>query len=332
MTAPSTTTIDLSLLPAPAVVEPLDYETILASLLADFIARNAEYSALLESDPAYKILEAAAYRELLLRQRINDAAHAFMLAYATGSDLDHIGAWPYSVTRALIDAGDSSAYPPRPAVYESDTAFRARIQLAPEGWSTAGARGAYQFHALSASPDVRDVDVTAPTFRRVTPGDPVPWNAIILVPDYDAGLADPLPGDVVVTVLSTDASGVASPDLLATVQQALADEDVRPLTDRPRVRSASIATYSIIAVLHVDDGPDPETLRQAAEAAAIQFGEDNHRIGRSIYMTGLHAALHQPGVRFVQLLAPGITQDLNVGPNVAAYCASVTVTVAGVAP
>jgi len=44
-----------------------------------------------ESDPAYKILEVAAYREMLLRARINSAAKAVMLPYATGSDLDVLG-------------------------------------------------------------------------------------------------------------------------------------------------------------------------------------------------------------------------------------------------
>ncbi|MCP3967439.1 MAG: hypothetical protein GY750_14680 [Lentisphaerae bacterium] len=66
--------IDLSLLPAPDVIETLDYELILAGMIADLQAKAPEFSALVESDPAFKILEAAAYREVILRQRVNDAS------------------------------------------------------------------------------------------------------------------------------------------------------------------------------------------------------------------------------------------------------------------
>lgn len=100
----SFTAIDLSQLPAPSVVEPLDYEQILGAMLADLKARDPSFDALVESDPAYKILEVAAYRELLIRQRVNDAGRSVMLAYATGSDLDHLGAL-MGVSR-LVDDGE----------------------------------------------------------------------------------------------------------------------------------------------------------------------------------------------------------------------------------
>ena len=76
------TSVDLSQLPPPDVVETLDFETILAEMLADLRARDAVFDALVESDPAYKILEAAAYRETLIRQRVNEAARAVMLPSA----------------------------------------------------------------------------------------------------------------------------------------------------------------------------------------------------------------------------------------------------------
>lgn len=131
--------IDLSRLPAPAVVEPLDYETILAAMKAAFIAHYPDYSvADLESDMAVKVLEVAAYRELLLRSRVNDASRAIMLSQALGTDLDQLAAL-FGVSRALPEA---------------DPAFRARIALAPEAFATTGARGAYIFHALSLQPGI----------------------------------------------------------------------------------------------------------------------------------------------------------------------------------
>jgi len=109
------TSIDLSKLSPPNVVEQLDYEVILSAMIADLIVRDPVFTALVESDPAYKILEVAAYRELLLRQRVNDAAKAVMLAFAGRADLDQIGA-NFNVARLIIDPGDPTAIPPRPPV------------------------------------------------------------------------------------------------------------------------------------------------------------------------------------------------------------------------
>ena len=107
------TKVDLSQLAPPNVVEALDFESIFASMLADLRARDSAFTALVESDPAYKILEVAAYRELLIRQRVNDAAKAVMVAYAAGADLDQIAA-NYDVARLLITPADAflSVTPP----------------------------------------------------------------------------------------------------------------------------------------------------------------------------------------------------------------------------
>ena len=65
-TSASSTAIDLSQLPAPDVVETLDYEAILADWRADFLARYPQFSAFVESDPAIKLLETGAYRDAVL--------------------------------------------------------------------------------------------------------------------------------------------------------------------------------------------------------------------------------------------------------------------------
>ncbi len=140
--------VDLSQLPAPDSIESLDYEAILAAIKADLILRHPESAAVLEleSEPLTKLCEVAAYRELTLRARINDAAKSVMLAYAIGADLDHLVAL-YGIAR--LEA-------------ESDAALRSRAQLSLEGFSVAGPIQAYRFHSLSASPSVRDVTVLSP--------------------------------------------------------------------------------------------------------------------------------------------------------------------------
>lgn len=145
------TQIDLSRLPAPQVVEALDYETILAAMVADFQERSPDYGALVESDPAMKVLESAAYREFLLRQRVNDAARARMLAFASGGDLEHIGS-TFNVKR--LEG-------------ESDTRLRRRIQLVHESYTAAGTAGAYTWHTLTAAPEVGDATVSSPGPGRV---------------------------------------------------------------------------------------------------------------------------------------------------------------------
>lgn len=158
----STTPIDLSQLPAPDVIEPLDYETLLAQRKARLIALypledQADIAATLalESEPMVKLLQESAYRELVLRQRVNDAARALLLAYATGATLDHLGAL-FDVKRLLISAGDPQAG--RDPVYEDCDDYRERIQLAPRGFSVAGPLDAYVFHARSADGRVLSAD------------------------------------------------------------------------------------------------------------------------------------------------------------------------------
>jgi phage-related baseplate assembly protein len=291
------TTIDLSTLPAPAVVETLDFETIFGAMLSDLQSRDPVFSALVESDPAYKILEVAAYRELLVRQRVNDAARAVMLAYAVGSDLDQLGAL-FGVARLVIAEGDPEAVPPTADVMESDTDFRRRIQLSLEGYSTAGPEGAYIYHSLAADADVLDASATSPD-----------------------------PGEVVVSVLSRTGTGAASSGLLAAVSAALNADSVRPLTDLVTVQSASIVNFSVVAALYTYPGPDSSTVLAAANAALDAYIESVHRIGRDVTLSGIYAALHQPGVQRVALTTP--SANLTISATQASYCTAKTITHAG---
>lgn len=286
--------IDLSQVPVPNVVETIDYEAILTAMLADLQSRWPQFSALVESDPAYKILEVCAYREFILRARVNDAARAVLLATATGADLDNLAAF-FGVERLLLDAGDPAALPPVPPTYEADADLRFRVQLALEGFSTAGPSGAYMFHARSASALVKDVGVTSPA-----------------------------PGEVRVTVLSTEGNGAPSAPVLAAVEAALNDDEVRPLCDLVVVQGATILAYAVTATLEFFDGPDAAVVLAAAEAAVQDYVASAHRIGRPIRRSALFAALHQPGVAQVTLTAPAA--DIVPTATEAAWCTAVTVT------
>lgn len=292
------TAVDLSQLPPPDVVEQFTFEQILAQMVEDLQMRDPAFTAIVESDPAMKILEVCAYRETLVRQRTNEASRAVMLAYARGTDLDHIAA-NYVLQRLVLDPGDPTALPPILPTYESDTAFRRRIQLSPEGYTTAGSRGSYVFHALSASALVKDAQAVSPN-----------------------------PGMVTVYVLSQDGDGEASVDLIDAVAAALNADTVRPMTDLVTVQSVSVMQYRVDAELTVFAGPDAEVIRQTAYAAAAAYAEEQHRVGRDITRSGLFAALHQRGVQNVKLIEPA--GDMIVGDGEAAFCTEIAVIVVGV--
>ena len=118
--------IDLTKLPPPNVVEPLDFETILANNKQLLVAlypseqqTDITQVLALESEPLTKLLQVFAYRELLLRARVNDAAKAVMLSYAKKTDLDQIGA-NFKVERLLgVDLDHIEAETLAGLVYET---------------------------------------------------------------------------------------------------------------------------------------------------------------------------------------------------------------------
>jgi phage-related baseplate assembly protein len=297
-------TVDLSQLPKPAVIEALDFETILADMLADLQSRAAlsgtPFTALVESDPAYKILEVAAYRELLMRQRVNEAATAVMLAYAAGPDLDNIGA-NYDCQRLTITPADNTTIPPTPAVMESDADYRARIQLSMEGYTCAGPVGAYLFLTKSASADVLDASITSP-----------------------------VAGTVLVSVLSRTGDGTAPSATIAAVQAALTAEDVRPLCDTVNVQGAGIVHYTINATLTFFASVDIATVTANAQASAQAYADACHKVGRSVTVAGVHGALMVAGVVNAVLQAPGITADIVPSATQATYCTSITLVNGGI--
>lgn len=296
--------LDLSLLPAPQVVEPLDFETLFKQRKATFIAlsppqQQAALSQTLnyESEPITKLLQESTYRELVLRQRINDAAQATMLAYAKGADLDQLGA-NYQVKRLTLQAANPDAIPPSAALTESDSDFRLRIQQAFEGFSVAGCSGAYEFHARSADGRVADASAISPS-----------------------------PACVTLTVLSRENNGAASADLLARVNAALNDENIRPVADRLTVQSATIIDYRIDATLTLYPTPEAEPIRAAAENRLKAYVNAQRRLGRDIRLSAIYGALHVEGVQRVVLAAP--LRDVILDKTQAAYCRSYRLTIGG---
>ncbi|MFK7701743.1 baseplate assembly protein [Pseudomonas caspiana] len=287
--------VDLSLLPAPDVLETLDFEDIYGEELANFRLLMGEgWSAELESDPVVKLLELAAYNKVGNRARVNDAAKALMLAYAKRSDLDQLGA-RVNLKRLVVVAEDLTTSPPTAQVMEEDDPFRERIQMSWEGLSTAGPRNSYILHARNASGLVADATAESPS-----------------------------PAVVVVTVLGLEGDGSADEALLDTVRAALSDEDVRPLGDRLTVKGAEIIPYTITAILHpVGTGSESEAALADAQERLAKWMNPRRRLGVEVARSAIDAQLHVAGIRRVELVG---WADIQPTKEQAAYCTAVSVT------
>lgn len=256
---------DLSSLPHPSVIEALSFETIFGELQADFQSRYPQYSALLASDPAIKLLEVAAYREVLLRNRINAAAKASLLAFATGSDLDHLAAF-YGVTRL---AG------------EMDEALRARTRQRIVGFANAGGAAHYRYWALSSSPEVADVEVDSPEPGRV--------RISVLAKNEGTDEGDTVP--------------LAVLDAVRAVKAVVLRDDIRVLTDTVDVVPAELLPVFVQARIWLYPAAPLETL-SAIRAVFVSAMAGSAGLGWDLTRSWIIAQLQRAGVHKVELLSP----------------------------
>lgn len=264
------TPFDMSQLPPPSVVETVDFEAIVADMLADLRARDSAFTATVESDPAYKVVEANAYREILLRARVNDVARRRLLAFATGSDLDQLAVF-YGVQRLVLVPGNANASPPVLPVYEMDDAFRARIRERIMGSSAAGTAAWYRYHALTASALVTDVAVDSP-----------------------AG------GVVRVSVLSSEGDGTPSAETIQAVRDVVGSDAVRALCHEVQVVPVEIVTVNVVANIKTLPSSSITDLEAGLRAAFNQA----RGLGWDVTTSWLVARLQAVGVYSVELTAP----------------------------
>lgn len=292
------TSLDLSKMPAPDVVKKLDYEAILAERIEGVSTRLNEAgipfdTGNLDSDPVAIIEQEDAYRELIDLQAINDAARARMLAFATGRDLEHIASY-YGISRLLLDAGDSKAFPPRLPIYETDSSLRARVQLAPEAMAHGGTAGAYRHLALQAAPELRDV-----------------------------GLIKRRGGYVDVILLARDGDGTVSSDIVERVARVFAADDGAPLTDIVSVRSVGLLPYTVSVTLRVPHGPDISMVRARALESLAATVSELRVIGEPVPTDAIIAAARVANIKKVVLDAP--MMDVQPDADQIAYCESIVV-------
>ncbi|WP_347092595.1 baseplate assembly protein [Sphingomonas parapaucimobilis] len=295
MAANTSTTVDLSRLDRPTIVAPVDYDATLARMIARVQEIMPSFDATVDSDPAVKVLRVAAYIQMLDQQDFNERLVARLVAYATGSTLDHIGA-NIGVARLVLTPANATTG--APAVMEDDDALRARIVLAPEKFAAAGPELAYVAHAKDASASVLDASATSPAR-----------------------------GEVLISVLSGDGDGTASASLIDAVRAILTDPAIRPLGALVTVASATLIPFAVSARIWTFAGPDPTLVVANARASLDGYLALSRKLGRNITLSGLVAALTVEGVQRVVLDAP--LAEIVCDPTQAASCTAIAVIHAG---
>lgn len=270
--------IDFDSLPPPQVIEEVKYEEIYASMVARFQQGVPDYGgifdgSLLESDPVAKVLEDFAYREFLLRQRINAAAQANMLPFAEDADLDMLAAF-YGVYRNVVQEQDLTAYPPKLLVMESNASLRARVVDRLRGWSTAGSEYHYRYWARKDIGTVQNVSVTSP-----------------------------VGGLVRVAVLGNEGDGVPSEATLAQVRAQLLRDDVKVLTDTVEVVAGRRRDISVEATMYLYSDTPYRVYEELLASFPTRFRQ-LRLLGRDVTISWLQAQLMPSGAHSVVLTSP----------------------------
>ena len=260
-------------LPAPDVLETLDYDITLGEIVAQFRGRYPQYSSIVEGDPGYSVLQAIAWQETMTRKRINDAARALLVTHAVGADLDNLGAL-LAVTRQVVTAADPDADPPVEEVLETDARFRDRIINTLES-IVPGSQAWYRNHALEADAGVHE--------------------AVILKTD---------PGEVTVYLQGISPDTVPSSGLQATVLAYLENDARRFICDTVLVEPVGTVDYTITATITVREGFIASEVLAKVQAAVAAFVTAREVIGQDIPISAFYDAMVVEEVAAVALTSP----------------------------
>lgn len=278
--------IDYSVLPPPTVVEEVNYDTIKADLIELFRSQSPEYGEMPESDPIMKLIGSFAYREMYLAQRINSAAQAQMLPFATGPDLDMLGTF-YEVRRNVLQEADATTIPPTPEVLEGNESYRLRIRDAIRGSSTAGSVYYYRRWATQGQVGIQAVQVYSPRG-----------------------------GQVNIAVMSTAPSGIPTDEQLAAVNSQVQREDVKVLTDTVIVEKAVGVPIQVHARIKLFRETPQRVFDELQAGFATRFNS-KRALAVDRTRSWLTSQLYADGVYGIELISPAA--DVIVNNNEFAY-------------
>jgi len=171
---------------------------------------------------------------------------------------------------------------------ESDEAFYNRLILSMNTFSTAGAVGAYEYWAKTASAQIIDVRATTPS-----------------------------PGAVDIRVL-LEGGALPGDEIKQLVYDAVSEDKVRPLTDTVQVNAPDDVTFNVdfTYFLYTHSAKSSTSIQAAVNAAIDEYIQwQTGRIGRDINPDVLVKLVRQAGAKRVEITSPVFTvlEETQVG-------------------
>lgn len=185
---------------------------------------------------------------------------------------------------------------------ESDAELAERIRIAPNSFSVAGPKKAYEYHAKSVSSAVIDVSVVSPT-----PG------TVQVYPLLEGGV-------------------LPTAEVLAQIDEYLSSDDIRPLTDEVEVLSPQTHNYDIVVDYWISeaDKARAESIRNAVEAAVEEYRLwQQGRIGRDITPAQLICKVVSAGASRIDAATMSPPAFVQLADNTIAQCGGVSINYKG---
>ena len=194
--------------------------------------------------------------------------------YEIGQINKCVDLFPYftSVTNiTMSDSGSDTA---------TDDEFYDLLVTGQDAYTSAGARGAYEYYTRRVSTDIRNVVVNSP--------EPCVVNIYAVMKD----------------------GTLASAEMKAAILAACNDEDIRPLTDQVSVEDAELVTYNITMTYYLsrDSTESAAVIQEKVEAAVQEFiSWENGQIGRDINPSKLNQLVVAAGAKRTVITSPTFT-------------------------
>lgn len=185
------------------------------------------------------------------------------------------------------------------AVLESDDSLAERIYLAPSSYSTAGPDDAYVYWAKTYNANIGSVKPTSP-----------------------------VPGEAVIYILLRNGS-LPGKEILEGLEEYLATNKIRPMTDLVSVKAPSISNFSISLTYYINQSDLASAViiqQEVAKAVAEYVTWQTTEIGRDINPDELTQRIKAAGAKRVEITAPAFTV---VGDEAVAQCTAQAVTYGG---
>ena len=319
-------------LPYPGVIEELNYDELLKGIKELFKSYLPDKEmALLESDNYSALLETLAYRELLLRARINSSVKAMLLPFSSGSDLDNIVAI-YGIERlkgekptaqcefSLSMPRSSDTYLPKNLILRSENGKQATLKsetiiranelkavgmiVLDEFVKTGKEKCEYIQTPLPFGLKERAV-LSLERFSTAGSKKAYIYHALSANAKVEeASVLNGGPGIVKVYLKTSD----MSEETRLSVADYLSGEKVRPLTDTVIVENATIKNIEVMAELELTDMFLQDSIDKEIKAskASLSIGED-------LNLSYVYSTLHKNGVYRARLITP--SADTKVGDD-----------------